>query len=75
MEFLVIQKTIEIGRYPVMVVKLPEDAIEYGRSVYRKNLNDYADFMNSSSSPETQELEMSWRFTERAIEDAGEITL
>jgi hypothetical protein len=73
MEFLVIQKTIEIGRYPVMVVKLPTEAIEYGRAVYRENLNRYAEFLDSGSEPETMELAMSWKFNQRADEHFGEI--
>lgn len=66
MEFLVIQKTIEIGRYPVQVVKLPDDVIEYGRIVYRENLRAYADFLSSDKLINTPELKMSWQFMERA---------
>lgn len=75
MEFLVIQKTIEIGRYPVMVCKLPDDAIEYGRALYREDLNRYADFLNSGSPIETTELEMSYRFINDMNEKLGEVTL
>lgn len=73
MEFLVIQKTIEIGRYPVMVVKLPLEAIEYGRAVYRENLMRYAEFLNSDQEPETPELLMSWKFNQKCEEHYGEV--
>jgi exodeoxyribonuclease VIII len=73
MEFLVIQKTIEIGRYPVMVVKLPQEAIEYGRAIYREDLNKYAEFLSSDQEPETSELIMSWRFNQKADEHFGEV--
>jgi len=75
MEFLVIQKTIEIGRYPVMVVKLPPEAIEYGRALYREDLNRYAEFLSAGSPPETQELAMHYRFIENAMEKITEVTI
>jgi exodeoxyribonuclease VIII len=68
MEFLVIQKHIEIGRYPVAVVRLPEEAIEYGRMMYRKNLREYADFLSSDKRTETRELNMHYRFMNEAVE-------
>jgi exodeoxyribonuclease VIII len=67
MEFLVIQKTISIGRYPVMVVRLPEEAIEYGRMLYRRDLQAYADFLERGK-PETTELPMHYRFMNEAME-------
>ena len=73
MEFLVIQKTIEIGRYPVAVVKLPQEAIEYGRQVYRDDLNRYAEFLESKKIPETQEIEMSYKFNQKVEEFYGEV--
>jgi exodeoxyribonuclease VIII len=75
MEFLVIQKTIEIGRYPVMVCKLPDDAVEYGRALYREDLNRYADFLNAGEPIETQELPMSYRFINEMEEKLGEVSL
>lgn len=75
MEFLVIQKTIEIGRYPVMVVKLPPEAIEYGRALYREDLNRYAEFLSLGSPPETQELSMHYRFLDNAMEKITEVTI
>ena len=75
MEFLVIQKTIEIGRYPVMVCKLPDDAIEYGRALYREDLNRYAEFLNSNQRIETPELPMSYRFINEMEEKLGEVSL
>lgn len=74
MEFLVIQKTIEIGRYPVMVVKLSDDAIEYGRARYRDDLNRYAEFLQLEQQPETRELEMGYRFYQNSTEYFGEIS-
>jgi len=73
MEFLVIQKTIECGRYPVMVVCLPEEAIEYGKAVYREDLNRYAEFLASEQEPPTQELVMGYQFDRKAEEHFGEI--
>ena len=75
MEFLVIQKTIEIGRYPVMVVKLPPEAIEYGRALYREDLNRYADFLIAGEPIETPELPMHYRFIENAMEKITEVTI
>lgn len=71
MEFLVIQKMIEIGRYPVRVVRLPDEAIEYGKVLYRQNLRAYAEFLNHGKG-ETDELEMSYRFMNAAMEAAEE---
>lgn len=73
MEFLVIQKTIEIGRYPVMVCKLPPEAIEYGRALYRQNLNDYAKFLEFEQEPETQEISMGYQFHQKADDHFGEV--
>ena len=75
MEFLVIQKTIEIGRYPVMVVKLPPEAIEYGRVLYREDLNRYAEFLNAGEPIETKELPMHYRFLDNAMEKITEVTI
>lgn len=75
MEFLVIQKTIEIGRYPVMVVKLPPEAIEYGRVQYQKDLMRYAQFMESGQTLEAKELPMHYRFLDRAMESITEIEI
>lgn len=58
MRFLVIQKTIECGRYPVMVVTLPQEVVEYGRQVYRQDLLDYEEFINRNAFKPSQELEM-----------------
>lgn len=69
MVFLVIQKHIEIGRYPVMVVRLPEEAIEYGRMEYQRNLRQYVKFLENGKT-EVDELPMSYRFMERAMESA-----
>lgn len=58
MRFLVIQKNIEAGRYPVMVVTLPQEVVEYGRKVYRENLQAYAEFVERQEFRPTQEIEM-----------------
>ena len=41
--FLVIQKTIELGRYPVRCITLPRAAIDYGRRQYKAELMRYAE--------------------------------
>jgi hypothetical protein len=61
MEFLVIQKTIEIGRYPVMVCRLEKDVVEYGRSMYKQDLEAYKRYMDGHREPTTI-LEMAPRF-------------
>lgn len=73
MKFLVVQKNIECGRYPVMVVKLPPEAIEYGRAAYRDNLRDYADYLHGRMNIETKELAMHGRFMERAYDRINEV--
>lgn len=39
--FLIVSSTVNCGRYPVRVRPLDEEAKELGRSLYRKNLNEY----------------------------------
>jgi len=73
MEFLVVQKTIEIGRYPVSLVKLPQEAIEYGREIYRRDLNRYAEYLDSGEAPETIELLMGYKFNQKAEEHFAEV--
>lgn len=75
MEFLVVQKTVSIGRYPVALVKLPPEIIEYGRAIYRENLNRYADFLSSEIEPETRELEIHQRFLDEAIYEITEVQI
>ena len=72
MQFLVIQKHIEIGRYPVMVVRLPEEAIEYGRMIYKRDLKALLSFREQGI--ETKELPMHYRFMEAAMELTTEIS-
>jgi len=62
MKFLVIQKTIEIGRYPCMVVTLPDEVVEYGRAIYQRDLQNYAEFMESQKAIDSHELELSHWF-------------
>lgn len=75
MIFLVIQKTIELGRYPVRLYRLPPEAIEYGRLEYRQDLNAYADFLEHGHSGEPIEIPMSFRFMERAMEATTEVLI
>ncbi len=75
MEFLVIQKTIEIGRYPVMFVKLPPEIIELGRMEYKNDLMKYAEFMSSEQEPDTLELPIHYRFLDRALESITEVEI
>jgi len=73
MEFLVIQKSIECGRYPVAVLKLPSEAIEYGRDMYREDLNRYAEYLNSEQPYETREIDMGYRFNQKIENHFGEV--
>jgi exodeoxyribonuclease VIII len=73
MEFLVIQKHIDCGRYPVEVLRLPEDAIEYGREIYRRDMDNYAEFMQLEKPPATRELDMGFRFSQKVDQHYGEI--
>ncbi len=73
MEFLVIQKNISIGRYPVMVVKLPPEVIEYGRVTYKNDLRRYAEFLSAGECLDTVELHMRQRFLDQALEDITEV--
>lgn len=70
MRFLVIQKTIECGKYPVMVRKLPEELTEFGRMTYKQNLRDYAEFRASpAKQPKVKELEIHNRLYSKIIDD------
>lgn len=72
MFFLVVQKTLEAGRYPVQVFRLPQDVTVYGRQVYRKDLDAYAQFLKIGA--QTQEIPMHGRFLDHVI-DSLEITV
>lgn len=74
MEFLVIQKSISAGRYPVMVCRLPEDVIEYGRIIYKQDLEAYARYLDGKREP-TIELEMAPRFYIDLDETLGEVVI
>ena len=75
MEFLVIQKTIEIGRYPCAVYRLPPEIVDYGRLTMRRELREYADFLSSDKKPPTQYLEMSRWFQQEADEAVNEVII
>lgn len=69
MLFLVIQKTIDCGRYPVRVWRLPDEAIIEGRKCYREDLHKYKHFLDSGKPKEIyQELDMHFRFIEMCME-------
>ena len=63
--FLVIQKTIELGRYPVGCVVLPSFAVEYGRQEYKQNLMHYAQAKESGNYKGIYETELSYNFTKK----------
>jgi len=68
--FLVIQKTIELGRYPVGVIVLPEEAVIYGRKLYRKNLDEYRRFLDEGLDFEKiREANLPGRFIEKCMEE------
>lgn len=73
MAFLVVQKTVEAGRYPVAVVRLPEDLRIYGRQCWRRDLDRYARFLEGHGR-EIQELAMHNRFIDHVLENL-EITI
>lgn len=63
MVFLVVQKHIECGRYPVGVFRLPPEAITEGRRAYQQNMIEYAQFLKSEKPiGDYKELEMSYKF-------------
>ena len=69
MRFIVIQKTIDCGRYPVRVWKLPEEAIIEGRKQYRSDLNKYKRFLDSGKQTNNyDELIMHYRFINMCME-------
>ena len=69
MLFLVIQKTIECGRYPVAVWSLPEEAITEGRKRYRSDLRRYQNFIESGKPiDQYNELVMHYRFIDMCME-------
>lgn len=75
MQFLVIQKTIQLGRYPVMVKTLPFEVIAYGREEYKRNLEQYAEYLDRGKTTEVKELEMGHGFISRMECDiVGSIT-
>jgi len=63
--FLVIQKTIELGRYPVRCITLPQDVIDYGRREYKRNLEAYARAQEFNQYKGIYEAEMSYNFMKR----------
>lgn len=60
--FLVIQKTIELGRYPVRCEVLPDAAVKYGRNEYKQNLFSYASARKNNRFNGIYESELSDRF-------------
>lgn len=75
MLFLVIQKHISAGRYPVKVCKLPDEAIMYGRNEYRADMRRYARFIEEGEpTTDYHELPMHFRFIDRCMESL-EVTI
>lgn len=66
MLFLVVQKTADMGRYPVQVFKLPQDLILYGRQVYRRDLDAYKRFLKGQR--QVAELPVHYRFIDHCVE-------
>lgn len=56
MEFIVIQKNVNCGRYPVAVVTLPWEIRQHGRYSYQNDLAKYANHLQFGSPLEAQEL-------------------
>lgn len=70
MLFLVIQKTIDLGRYPVHVWELPEEAKMEGRRCYQADLRKYARFLESGKPLHSyDELQMSYKFIDMCMEN------
>lgn len=75
MLFLVVQKTIDCGRYPVFVRSLPDEAAAEGRRRYREDLNKYKSFLKAGKQKDFyEELTMHHRFIDVCM-DGMEITL
>jgi exodeoxyribonuclease VIII len=69
MLFLVIQKHVNCGRYPVKVCRLPDEAIMYGRIEYKNDMRRYAKFLESGEPlTDYTELPMHFRFIDRCME-------
>lgn len=66
--FLVIQKSIELGRYPVRCEVLPDEVVEYGRQEYRQNLREYAEAKASGKFDGIFVSDLSARFMERVYQ-------
>lgn len=60
--FLVVQKTIELGRYPVRCVTLPAQAVEHGRYEYKANLEAYRRADDSGYFNGLYQAELSYNF-------------
>ena len=70
MLFLVVAKHINCGRYPVKVMRLPEEAKEYGRICYRADMRKYRRFLDSGEPLNNyEELQMHYRFIDMCMEN------
>lgn len=67
MAFLVVQKSAELGRYPVQVFTLPQDLILFGRQTYRRDLTRYSRFL-AGKDRQIQELPVHYRFIDHCVE-------
>lgn len=62
MVFLVMQKHIECGRYPVKCVTLPLDVKQFGRDEYKRDLENLAKYREKNKIVLADSLEMSRNF-------------
>jgi len=66
--FLVIQKTIDCGRYPVAVYTLPAEIVQYGRQIYKHELELYRQYIEAGQIEISQELALHHWFAELATD-------
>ena len=69
MHFLVIQKTIELGRYPCMLVTLPYELLEYGRMIYKQDLVNLKKWRETGFPMGSKELKIHDRFWNQIEDD------
>jgi len=75
MQFIVIQKNASAGRYPVDVVALPDDLVEYGRRTYKRELCEYAEWQDRCEPVEATEQSIpNWFYKQIEDEMIGDIT-
>lgn len=60
--FLVVQKHIECGRYPVSCVHLSPEVVEYGRNEYKRDLLALAEYRQRGKIKLASEMQMHYQF-------------